>query len=127
MSDIQNRRIGTSTLSVAPLALGGNVFGWTADETVSFNLLDAFVNAHFDDRFQFKVGRMLTPFLYEYYGFSPAWEPVITNSPMFQLAEWVEAFPVTAEEVETAAPKKPRAKPKAPAGPPGGIAPSASR
>lgn len=45
-------------------------------------------------------------------------------APMFQLAEWIETFPVTGEEVETAAPKKPRAKPKpkAPAGPPGGIA-----
>ena len=52
----------------------------------SFNLLDAFINAHFDDRVQFKMGRMLSPFLYEYYGFSPAWEPVITNSPIFQLA-----------------------------------------
>ncbi len=52
----------------------------------SFNLLDMFINAHFDDRFQFKFGRMLSPFLYEYYGFSPAWEPVITNSPLFQLA-----------------------------------------
>jgi len=41
-------------------------------------------------------------------------------APMFQLAEWVEAFPVT--ELETAAPKKRRAKPKAPAGPPGGLA-----
>jgi len=42
-------------------------------------------------------------------------------APMFQLAEWVEAFPVTGE-LETAAPKKRRAKPKAPAGPPGGLA-----
>lgn len=52
----------------------------------SFNLLDMFINAHFDDRIQFKFGRMLSPFLYEYYGFSPAWEPVITNSPLFQVA-----------------------------------------
>ena len=51
-----------------------------------FNLLDAFVNVHYDDRFMFKLGRMLSPFLIEYYGFSPAWEPVITNSPLFQLA-----------------------------------------
>jgi hypothetical protein len=42
-------------------------------------------------------------------------------APMFQLAEWVESFPVTGE-LETAAPKKRRAKPKAPAGPPGGLA-----
>ena len=45
MSNIENRQIGTSGLSVAPLALGGNVFGWTADEDVSFALLDAFVDA----------------------------------------------------------------------------------
>ena len=45
MSDIDTRLVGTSGLSVAPLALGGNVFGWTADEATSFNLLDAFVDA----------------------------------------------------------------------------------
>lgn len=39
------RRIGNSGLEVAPLALGGNVFGWTADEATSFALLDAFVDA----------------------------------------------------------------------------------
>ena len=44
MSNIEHRQIGTSGLSVAPLALGGNVFGWTADEDVSFMLLDAFVD-----------------------------------------------------------------------------------
>ncbi|MES2002094.1 MAG: aldo/keto reductase [Pseudomonadota bacterium] len=32
-------------MNVAPLALGGNVFGWTADEATSFRLLDAFVDA----------------------------------------------------------------------------------
>jgi len=36
-------RIGTSDLDVFPLALGGNVFGWTADEATSFSILDAFV------------------------------------------------------------------------------------
>ena len=41
----QKRQIGTSGLEVAPLGLGGNVFGWTADEQVSFDLLDAFVDA----------------------------------------------------------------------------------
>lgn len=35
--------IGDSDLSIFPLALGGNVFGWTADETASFEVLDAFV------------------------------------------------------------------------------------
>lgn len=35
-------RIGTSDLDVFPLALGGNVFGWTADRNASFEILDAF-------------------------------------------------------------------------------------
>ena len=35
-------RIGTSDLDVFPLALGGNVFGWTADRGASFEILDAF-------------------------------------------------------------------------------------
>ncbi len=39
------RPIGTSGLEVAPLALGGNVFDWTADEQTSFAILDAFVDA----------------------------------------------------------------------------------
>ena len=39
------QRIGDSDLEVAPLALGGNVFGWTADEATSFAILDAFVDA----------------------------------------------------------------------------------
>jgi len=37
--------IGSSGIEVAPLAMGGNVFGWTADEATSFRLLDAFVDA----------------------------------------------------------------------------------
>ena len=40
-----NRPLGRSGISVAPLALGGNVFGWTADEPTSFAILDAFVEA----------------------------------------------------------------------------------
>ena len=39
------RRLGQSDLEIAPLALGGNVFGWTADEATSFAILDAFVEA----------------------------------------------------------------------------------
>ena len=39
------RQLGTSDMMVAPLALGGNVFDWTADETTSFAILDAFVAA----------------------------------------------------------------------------------
>ncbi len=39
------RQLGNSALSVAPLAFGGNVFGWNVDERRSFDLLDAFVDA----------------------------------------------------------------------------------
>jgi aryl-alcohol dehydrogenase-like predicted oxidoreductase len=42
---MQQRQLGQSSLSVAPLAFGGNVFGWSADEKRSFELLDAFVDA----------------------------------------------------------------------------------
>src|SRR5215218_7827462 len=45
MAEIQMRPDGNSGLKVAPLALGGNVFGWTADEATSFRVLDAFVDA----------------------------------------------------------------------------------
>ena len=41
-----SRPLGRSGIDVrGPLALGGNVFGWTADEPTSFRLLDAFVDA----------------------------------------------------------------------------------
>ena len=39
------RTIGSSDLTVHPLCLGGNVFGWTADETQSFAVLDAYAGA----------------------------------------------------------------------------------
>jgi aryl-alcohol dehydrogenase-like predicted oxidoreductase len=39
------RRLGRSGLQVSPLCLGGNVFGWTVDEAMSFRLLDAWVDA----------------------------------------------------------------------------------
>ncbi|MFJ7943143.1 aldo/keto reductase [Streptomyces sp. NPDC096354] len=39
------RKLGSSDLQVFPLALGGNVFGWTADEVQSFAVLDAYVAA----------------------------------------------------------------------------------
>ncbi len=42
------RPLGTSGIKIAPLAFGGNVFGWTADEAMSFRLLDAFVDAGFN-------------------------------------------------------------------------------
>ncbi|GAB3587266.1 aldo/keto reductase [Hymenobacter daeguensis] len=40
---MQLRELGHSGLQIAPLVLGGNVFGWTADEKTSFAVLDAFV------------------------------------------------------------------------------------
>ena len=42
------RPLGNSGLAVQPLALGGNVFGWTLDEAASFRVLDAFVDAGLD-------------------------------------------------------------------------------
>ena len=42
---MHKRPLGRSSLSVAPLAFGGNVFGWSVDEKRSFELLDAFVDA----------------------------------------------------------------------------------
>lgn len=38
------RALGSSGLDIAPLVLGGNVFGWTADRAASFAVLDAFVD-----------------------------------------------------------------------------------
>ena len=37
------RRLGSTDLQIAPMVLGGNVFGWTADRAASFAVLDAFV------------------------------------------------------------------------------------
>lgn len=45
---MKHRQIGHSALQAAPLALGGNVFGWTANEDTSFKILDAFVDAGFN-------------------------------------------------------------------------------
>lgn len=45
---MQQRTLGKSDLRVAPLAFGGNVLGWTADEATSFQLLDAFVAGGFN-------------------------------------------------------------------------------
>jgi aryl-alcohol dehydrogenase-like predicted oxidoreductase len=42
------RQLGRSPLQVAPLAFGGNVFGWSVDEARSFDLLDAFVDHGFN-------------------------------------------------------------------------------
>ncbi len=45
---MEKRKLGTTGLEIAPLAFGGNVFGWTVDEARSFELLDAFVVAGFN-------------------------------------------------------------------------------
>src|SRR5581483_8976861 len=45
---MQKRKLGKSGIEIMPLMFGGNVFGWTADEAMSFKLLDAFVAAGFD-------------------------------------------------------------------------------
>lgn len=38
-------RLGRTDLDVFPICLGGNVFGWTADEAQSFAVLDAYAEA----------------------------------------------------------------------------------
>jgi aryl-alcohol dehydrogenase-like predicted oxidoreductase len=45
---LDQRKLGHTGISVAPFALGGNVFGWTADETTSFSILDAFSSSGFN-------------------------------------------------------------------------------
>jgi aryl-alcohol dehydrogenase-like predicted oxidoreductase len=45
---MEKRKLGNSGIEVAPLAFGGNVFGWTVDEPTGFKLLDAFVDAGLD-------------------------------------------------------------------------------
>jgi aryl-alcohol dehydrogenase-like predicted oxidoreductase len=45
---MEKRPLGGSGLAAAPLALGGNVFGWTAGEATAFAILDRFVEHGFD-------------------------------------------------------------------------------
>lgn len=45
---MKQKTLGKSGIQVAPLALGGNVFGWTIDEKTSHNVLDAFVDLGFN-------------------------------------------------------------------------------
>jgi aryl-alcohol dehydrogenase-like predicted oxidoreductase len=42
---MQQRRLGRTDLSIAPIVFGGNVFGWTADKATSFAVLDRFVES----------------------------------------------------------------------------------
>ena len=44
---LQKKPLGKSGLEIAPLVFGGNVFGWTADDNRSFQLLDRFVEQGF--------------------------------------------------------------------------------
>jgi aryl-alcohol dehydrogenase-like predicted oxidoreductase len=48
MNRMQYRQLGHSGLSVSPICLGGNVFGWTVDERTSFSILDAWLDAGFN-------------------------------------------------------------------------------
>ena len=41
---MKTKALGPSNIQIVPLALGGNVFGWTIDEKTSFTVLDAFVD-----------------------------------------------------------------------------------
>src|ERR1700761_6265549 len=41
---MEKRALGKSGISISPMVLGGNVFGWTIDEKVSFKVLDAYVD-----------------------------------------------------------------------------------
>ncbi|MFO1089144.1 MAG: aldo/keto reductase [Hyphomicrobiales bacterium] len=45
---MRKRPLGNSGIEIAPIVLGANVFGWTADEKTSFAILDAFFEAGFN-------------------------------------------------------------------------------
>src|SRR3546814_20627430 len=45
---MEQRNLGGSGLKVPPLCFGGNVFGWTANQTESFSLLDALLEAGYN-------------------------------------------------------------------------------
>ena len=45
---MQFRKFGATGIDVAPLVLGGNVFGWTTDKAASFAILDAFMDMGFN-------------------------------------------------------------------------------
>jgi aryl-alcohol dehydrogenase-like predicted oxidoreductase len=45
--NMEKYKLAKSGISFAPLAFGGNVFGWTVDEPASFKLLDQFTDAGF--------------------------------------------------------------------------------
>jgi len=45
---MEKRTLGKTDLNIAPIAFGGNVFGWTIDEKKSFEILDQFVASGFN-------------------------------------------------------------------------------
>lgn len=45
---MEQKTLGKSSIKVAPLAFGGNVFGWSADKDTSHRLLDQFVDGGFN-------------------------------------------------------------------------------
>lgn len=45
---MENRLLGNTNLSIAPIVLGGNVFGWTIDKNQSFKILDKFIEDGFN-------------------------------------------------------------------------------
>ena len=80
------------TIPFARTYLYGNItkhLSYQVDTQASlgtFNVLDLFVAWHITQRLTLRAGKALTPPLYEYYGFKPPLEPVITTSPAAQLA-----------------------------------------
>jgi len=45
---MEMRRLGRTDITIAPLVLGGNVFGWNCDRGTTFAVLDAFLDAGFN-------------------------------------------------------------------------------
>lgn len=45
---MDKRQLGNTDIRISPLVFGANVFGWTADQAASFNLLDQFTDAGFE-------------------------------------------------------------------------------
>jgi aryl-alcohol dehydrogenase-like predicted oxidoreductase len=45
---MKTRNLGKTSLAIVPMVFGGNVFGWTADEARSFDLLDAWIDRGFN-------------------------------------------------------------------------------
>jgi aryl-alcohol dehydrogenase-like predicted oxidoreductase len=45
---MEKRLLGNTSVEIAPLVLGANVFGWAIDEKTSFDVLDAFIDHGFN-------------------------------------------------------------------------------